>query len=78
MNEISAILIVLAVVVANAGMYFILISACKREGVSVFTIFRPIEGMKILRTEDFVKLLLVAILVGILAYTSCTLDRVAN
>ena len=78
MTDLSVLLLVLAIVVGNAGLYLIFISACKRQGVSVFTIFRPIEGMKILQLEDGKKLLLLAIAVGILIYISFSMERVAN
>lgn len=77
MTDFSAVLLILAIMVGNAGIYLILISACKRQGISVFTIFRPIEGVKILQLEDGKKLILLAIVVAILLYISFSVEKVA-
>ena len=76
MTDLSAVLLVIAIVIGNAGLYLILISACKRQGVSVFTIFRPIEDMRILQLEDGKKLLLLTIIVGLLLFVSFSMEKV--
>ena len=66
MNSYSVVIFVLAITIANAGFYIILISACKRQGESAFNIFRPFKIINILKLEDWEKIFLLGILVGVL------------